>query len=136
MRTTPLREHGSAAKIICVEGLGSFSIGENPRPLFLDTIAIAFNSESFEGPKFMSEEMIDFIRNWEVARYRSTEGGGVSSGSSSVPWSWGVWSLAWPCSVSVVSMTTRSSWRRRVGGSLPSREIVVKGPGEQSHCSE
>ena len=65
------REHGSAAKIICVEGLGFFSIGEKPLPLFLDTVAIAVYSESFGGPKFMSEEMIDFIRNWEVERYRS-----------------------------------------------------------------
>lgn len=64
-------EHGSAAKIICVQGLGFFSIGEKPLPLFLDTVAIAVYSESFGGPKFMTEEMIDFIRNWEVERYRS-----------------------------------------------------------------
>lgn len=65
-------EHGSAAKIICIQALGFFSIGEKPLPLFLDTIAIAVYSESFGGPKFMTEEMIDFIRNWEVEHYRST----------------------------------------------------------------
>ena len=65
------KEHGSAAKIIAVEGLGVFSVGEKPLPLFLDTVAIAVYSESFGGPKFMTGEMIEFIRNWEVERYRA-----------------------------------------------------------------
>ena len=65
------QEHGEAAKIICVQQLGVFSVGEKPLPLFLDTVAIAVYSESFGGPKFMTGEMIDFIRNWEVERYRA-----------------------------------------------------------------
>ncbi len=65
------RKHGGAPKIICREQLGVFSIGEKPLPLFLDTVAIAVYSESFGGPKFMTREMIDFIRNWEVERYRA-----------------------------------------------------------------
>ncbi len=64
-------QHGERAKIICVQGLGVFSIGEKPLPLFEDTVAIAVYSESFGGPKFMTGEMIDFIRNWEVERYRA-----------------------------------------------------------------
>lgn len=65
------REHGSAPKIVCVQNLGVFSIGEKPLPLFYDTVAISVYSESFGGPRFMDEEMINFIRNWEVEKYRS-----------------------------------------------------------------
>lgn len=64
-------EHGEGAKIICVQNLGIFSIGEKPLPLFFDTMAIAVYSEHFGGPKFMSDSMIQFIRTWEVERYRS-----------------------------------------------------------------
>jgi rhamnose utilization protein RhaD (predicted bifunctional aldolase and dehydrogenase) len=65
-------EHGVAPKIICMQRVGAFSVGEKPLPLFLDTVAIAVYSESFGGPRFMSDEMIDFIRTWEAERYRST----------------------------------------------------------------
>jgi len=65
------QENGEAAKIICVQELGVFSVGEKPLPLFLDTVAIAVYSESFGGPKFMTREMIEFIRTWEVERYRA-----------------------------------------------------------------
>ena len=65
------KEYDGAAKIVCVERLGVFSVGEKPLPLFLDTVAIAVYSESFGGPKFMTGEMIEFIRNWEVERYRA-----------------------------------------------------------------
>ena len=59
-------------KIVCVQGLGVFSMGEKPMPLFLDSVAISVYSESFGGPRFMDEAMIDFIRNWEVEKYRSS----------------------------------------------------------------
>ena len=65
------REHGSAPKIVCVQNLGVFSLGEKPLPLFFDTVAISVYSESFGGQRFMDEEMITFIRNWEVEKYRS-----------------------------------------------------------------
>lgn len=64
-------EHGEGAKIICVQNTGIFSVGEKPMPLFFDTMAIAVYSENFGGPKFMTDEMIQFIRSWEVERYRS-----------------------------------------------------------------
>jgi len=66
-----VNEHGEGAKIICVQNLGIFSVGEKPIPLFFDTMAIAVYSENFGGPKFMTDEMIQFIRSWEVERYRS-----------------------------------------------------------------
>lgn len=63
--------NGVRPKIVCVQNLGVFSLGEKPLPLFLDSVAISVYSESFGGPLFMDEPMIDFIRNWEVEKYRS-----------------------------------------------------------------
>ena len=63
--------NGVKAKIVCVQNLGVFSLGEKPMPLFMDSVAISVYSESFGGPLFMDEPMIDFIRNWEVEKYRS-----------------------------------------------------------------
>lgn len=68
-------ENGVKPKIICVEKLGVFSIGVKPRPLFFDTAAISVYAESFGGPRFMDQAMIDFIRTWEVEQYRSNVGG-------------------------------------------------------------
>ena len=65
-------EHGVSPKIVCVQNLGVFSLGEKPMPLFLDTVSIAVYTESFGGPRFMDDAMIDFIRNWEVEKYRSS----------------------------------------------------------------
>ncbi|NLE16712.1 MAG: class II aldolase [Spirochaetales bacterium] len=64
-------QNGVRAKIVCVQNLGVFSLGEKSMPLFLDSAAISVYSESFGGPLFMDEPMIDFIRNWEVEKYRS-----------------------------------------------------------------
>lgn len=65
-------EHGVSPKIVCVQNLGVFSLGEKPMPLFVDTVSIAVYTESFGGPRFMDDAMIDFIRNWEVEKYRSS----------------------------------------------------------------
>jgi rhamnose utilization protein RhaD (predicted bifunctional aldolase and dehydrogenase) len=64
-------QNGGRAKIVCVQNLGVFSLGEKPMPLFLDSVAISVYAQSFGGPLFMDEPMIDFIRNWEVEKYRS-----------------------------------------------------------------
>ena len=64
--------YGTKPKIVCVQNLGVFSIGEKPAPLFRDTVAVSVYSESFGGPRFMDDAMIDFIRNWEVEKYRSS----------------------------------------------------------------
>ncbi|MGI6490514.1 MAG: hypothetical protein ACOXZ7_08310 [Sphaerochaeta sp.] len=61
-----------AAKIVCCGGTGRLLGGrEADCRSSLDTVAIAVYSESFGGPKFMTGEMIEFIRNWEVERYRA-----------------------------------------------------------------
>lgn len=64
--------YGVKPKIVCVQDTAVFSIGEKPLPLFYDSVSISVYSESFGGPLFMTDEMIDFIRNWEVEKYRSS----------------------------------------------------------------
>lgn len=65
--------YGNEPKVICVQNTGVFSVGEKPLPLFLDTVRVSVYTESFGGPQFMDEDMILFIRNWEVEKYRSTQ---------------------------------------------------------------
>lgn len=64
--------YGCQPKIICAQNTGVFSVGEKPLPLFLDTVSVSVYTESFGGPQFMDEDMILFIRNWEVEKYRSS----------------------------------------------------------------
>lgn len=72
-------------KIVAVEGLGFFACGKDKTDadiaaaMFLDTAKIAAYSEYFGGPKFMDKKSIEFIKNWEVERYRKS----VSLGKSS-----------------------------------------------------
>jgi rhamnose utilization protein RhaD (predicted bifunctional aldolase and dehydrogenase) len=74
---------GCAPKICCVRGLGAFSVGKNDRAarislgLFVDSCKVAAYSENFGGPQHMRRENIDFIRNWEVERFRSSVSAGA-----------------------------------------------------------
>ena len=69
-------KYGFKPQIIAVQGLGYYSLGDTPKAaqtnatLFTDTMKIATYTQPFGGPLFMSEEMIDFIANWEVESYR------------------------------------------------------------------
>ncbi|NLZ76627.1 MAG: class II aldolase [Spirochaetales bacterium] len=65
------RKHGQNPKVVCVQDAGVFADGEKPLALFIDTVRISVYSESFGGPLFMTDEMIEFIRNWEVEQYRA-----------------------------------------------------------------
>ncbi len=65
------REYGTEPKIIAAEGTGCAALSADARDLFLDTVRIAAYTESFGGPKFMSEEQISFIRGWEAERFRA-----------------------------------------------------------------
>ena len=64
--------YGNMPKIICVQNTAVFSVGEKPLPLFLDTVRVSVYSESFGGPFFMDEDMVEFIRTWEVEKYRAS----------------------------------------------------------------
>ena len=60
-----------APKTIAVQNTGIFTYNENALVLFLDTVQVAAYTESFGGFLYMSDEQIDFIRTWEVEKYRA-----------------------------------------------------------------
>ncbi len=71
-------EHGVPPKCVIVKGLGLFTVGPNPkvaesaRMLFRDAMKVATYAESFGGAKHMAKDEIDFIRGWEVERFRAS----------------------------------------------------------------
>jgi rhamnose utilization protein RhaD (predicted bifunctional aldolase and dehydrogenase) len=64
-------------KIVAVQGVGVFGCGASDKAanlalaLFADAIKVSVYAESFGGRRFMTNEQIDFINNWEVEQYRS-----------------------------------------------------------------
>ena len=68
---------GMNPRIIAVKGLGVYGASATEKSagyaldLFRDVVKISVYSASFGGPLFMTQEKIDFIKNWEVDRYRS-----------------------------------------------------------------
>jgi len=73
------KANGYAPKIVIAKGLGFFAAGQNEKDaktaqlLFNDAIKVAVYSESFGGPLHMTEELVDFIVNWEVESYRQKQ---------------------------------------------------------------
>ncbi len=71
--------YGFLPRIIIAEGRGIFALGSDEKQaataklLFDDAVNIAVYSESFGGPLPMSAELTDFIVNWEVESYRSSQ---------------------------------------------------------------
>jgi len=63
-------------RLAVVSGIGAFAINssismaEKSKKLFIDDVKIAVYAESFGGYQFMPEDQINFIRNWEVEKYR------------------------------------------------------------------
>lgn len=64
-------------KVIAVKRTGIFALGDGENSshiamlFFLDALKIAVYAESFGGYKFMDKGQIDFIKNWEVEKFRS-----------------------------------------------------------------
>jgi len=64
-------------KVIAVKMTGVFALGDGENSshitmlFFLDALKIAVYAESFGGYKFMDKGQIDFIKNWEVEKFRS-----------------------------------------------------------------
>ncbi len=58
-------------KVIAIQKFGIYCLNESARTLFIDTIKVAVFTESFGGPRFMEDEYINFIRDWEVENYRA-----------------------------------------------------------------
>ncbi len=67
-------------RIVVAAGVGAFSIAASGAAvdrallLYVDACKIAAYAESFGGARHMTKEKIDFIRNWEVEKYRSAVG--------------------------------------------------------------
>jgi rhamnose utilization protein RhaD (predicted bifunctional aldolase and dehydrogenase) len=64
-------------KIIALRNVGVFAMGNSEKTsnvamsFFLDALKISIYAESFGGHKFMDKEQIDFIKNWEVEKFRA-----------------------------------------------------------------
>ena len=73
------KKNGYLPKIILAEGLGFFAVGQSEKEaktaklLFNDAMKVAVYSESFGGPLHMSQDLTDFIINWEVESYRQKQ---------------------------------------------------------------
>ena len=69
--------NGCYPKVIAIKMTGVFALGDEENSshvtmlFFLDAIKIAVYTESFGGYKFMNKGQIDFIKNWEVEKFRS-----------------------------------------------------------------
>lgn len=70
-------ENGYKPKIIIVAGLGMYACGKTyaeamtAKEVFFDALTVMAYAESFGGFSPMSDELIDFIVNWEVESYRA-----------------------------------------------------------------
>lgn len=68
---------GAPPKIVLVRGIGFFAVAtshkaaDTARMLFRDALKIAAYSENFGGPRGMNDDQIEFIRGWEVERFRA-----------------------------------------------------------------
>jgi rhamnose utilization protein RhaD (predicted bifunctional aldolase and dehydrogenase) len=71
-------ENGVEPRLAVIKGVGAFSFNTSPsmaekgRDLFIDDVNIAVYVKGFGGHQFMPAENIDFIRNWEVEKYRAS----------------------------------------------------------------
>lgn len=74
-----LAQNKTEPKIIIIEACGFLALGKNEkaaltvRDVFIDAMKIALYSENFGGPDHMTQELIDFIINWEVESYRQKQ---------------------------------------------------------------
>jgi rhamnose utilization protein RhaD (predicted bifunctional aldolase and dehydrogenase) len=70
------RAEGTLPKTVAVQGIGALGCGateklaRSARLLFVDAVKIAVYTESFGGPQFLPPDQIEFIRGWEVEKYR------------------------------------------------------------------
>jgi len=69
-------EYGYLPKVLALQHQGIIGIEENIKSVrnvldvYENILKISFYSENFGGPKFLNEEQIAFIDNWEVENYR------------------------------------------------------------------
>jgi len=69
-------KYGYLPKLIALQGNGvvaiedSFKSARNVLDVYENILKISFYSDNFGGPKFMNDQQIAFIDNWEVENYR------------------------------------------------------------------
>ena len=72
-----VEKNGFAPRVIAIEKLGFFISGDNmkqaqtAKELLIDSVKVAVYAKAFGGALHMTQELIDFIVNWEVESYRS-----------------------------------------------------------------
>ncbi len=75
------RENGYKPRVVIVKGQGAYVFGTDEKQLdtvkkvFLDHVRVAANAAFFGGYLPLSEELVDFIVNWEVESYRAKVSG-------------------------------------------------------------
>lgn len=73
-----VERNGAPPRILVLRGIGAFSCArsaaaaETALLLYADACKVAAYAENFGGALHMTKEKIDFIRNWEVEKYRSS----------------------------------------------------------------
>jgi rhamnose utilization protein RhaD (predicted bifunctional aldolase and dehydrogenase) len=71
-----LKKYGYLPKVIALQRKGIIAIedslksAQNVLDVYENILKISFYAENFGGPKFMNDEQIAFIDNWEVENYR------------------------------------------------------------------
>ncbi|MFO7922883.1 MAG: SDR family NAD(P)-dependent oxidoreductase [Bacteroidales bacterium] len=74
--------NGYSPRIVLIRGHGLMAVGDNWQSaetaldVFEDLMKIRWYTESFGGERFMTEQQISFIDNWEVEHYRRQIAGG------------------------------------------------------------
>lgn len=77
-----VEREGVAPRIVVVEGRGVVAATATARKtevaylLFRNALAIAAYAESFGGSLFMPPDQVDFVRNWEVEKFREKQSTG------------------------------------------------------------
>ena len=70
-------KNGYYPRVVTVRGVGAYLLSDSEKQLgiiksiFLDQVAVCANAEAFGGYFGMSDDLVDFIVNWEVESYRS-----------------------------------------------------------------
>ncbi len=79
------KEYGYLPKVILIKGLGLITAEDNSKSaltamdVFEDLMKISYLSKWFGGPRFMTDEQIRFIENWELENYRRKVAKGAAS---------------------------------------------------------
>jgi rhamnose utilization protein RhaD (predicted bifunctional aldolase and dehydrogenase) len=69
-------KYGYLPKVLAIQSLGVIAVEEslksamNVLDVYENILKISFYTENFGGPKFMNDQQIAFIDNWEVENYR------------------------------------------------------------------